>query len=182
MKDKLPPVRRDIETVTSWSDADQALGVLRLVEAELAKVGASFDARIQALQEGKASAARPLQEKKERIEALLQQFGATAKRTLPANKKSMQLVHGKIGWRTGKPSLRFVKSKKATIQLLQSRGLTSCLVTKVELDKDAVKKLSPAERELVGVKLEAAERFFYELSSDPVVAYPDAPNAAEEAS
>lgn len=160
-----------VTTIATWEGADRALGVLRLIAARLDGVNATFDARIQALQEQKAARAADLLEHRKRIEELLEGFAPGARRSMPATRKSMKLVHGVIGWRKSAAKLKYTTSAKYTMQALKARGHTDCVKVKESIDKAALKKLSDTERAHVGVALVSSEVFFYELNGDPIVDY-----------
>lgn len=167
--------RTDIRVVESWEDVDTALGVLRLADAKQATVAASFDARIQMIQEEKQKALQALIDRTERVGALVEAF-VTRRRVDLAGKsatKSRKLVHGIVGFRTGAPKLVFLTSEAATLKLLRARGHTECLVVTESIDKAKVKELPQAERALCGVCVDQEERFFYKLNVDAPVEYPE---------
>jgi phage host-nuclease inhibitor protein Gam len=162
----------EVRVISSWEDADRAMLALRIVEAQIAQEGARFDQAIQEAQERKSKVMGPLQARKERMEKVLEEF-ATANRTSLGSKKSINLVHGRIGWRKGNRKLTFTSSEGTTIRMLKLRSHPECIVVKEEIDKAALKNLPPHELALCGIGSEQKERFYYDLSSDPPIVYPD---------
>lgn len=176
--DQLPQEVRKVET---WEDADRALLALRVTEARISMATAKFDESIQALEEAKSRAVRPLVDRKERMEALLEEFINRARATIKKGAKSQKLVHGVLGFRLGQPSLRFTESKEHTKKLLKIRGHSHCIVVREELDKKAARELPETERALCGMKLVQSESWFYKLHQDPPISYPEVEVSDDEA-
>lgn len=164
-------IQRDIRKVETWQDVDRAMGVLRGTAAELASVGADFDAQIAELEAQKAKAVKPLVDKRARVEALIMDFAGPRRDEL-GKKKSVKLVHGVVGWKLSPKAVAFTHSEQRTIDLAKARGLDSLLKVKTDLDKAAVKKLTAAEQLALGVKITQEERLFVELSESPAIEYP----------
>lgn len=171
-------IQRDIRKIASWQDVDRAMGVLRGCDAELGQISADFDAQIAELEAKKAKAVKPLVDKRARVEALITEFAPTARAEL-GKKKSLKLVHGRVGWKLGSKSVEFVHSEKHTIRIAQARNLVSLLRVRTDLDKSALKKLSTAEQLALGVQVSQVERLYIELSQSPAVEYPAAADDGE---
>lgn len=164
----------EVRVVHEWADADRLLLALRRAEAELVTVGADYDQRIQELQEAKAKALAPIQARIERMDEVLETFGV-ARREDFSGKKSLKMVHGVVGFRSGSDKVVLDRPEAEVIELLTMRGHRDCMEIKTTLVKAALKKLPHTERLVCGIRIEADERFYRKLASDPPITYPGAP-------
>lgn len=174
-----PQLPTEVRVVATWEDLDRALLALRVTEARISETAAQFDQDIQVAQEGKNKAVAPLTARKERMELLIKEFATANRAALGTNRKSIKLVHGKIGFRKGKPKMVFASTEDHTIRLLKLRGHAECIVVKEEIDKAALKNLPPTEKSLCGITQEQGEAFFYDLVTDPPIVYPDVQEATD---
>lgn len=165
--------KKDAAPTRTWEEADQLMGELRQLDAQLAGLNARFDKRIQQVQAAKASAAEPLVKEKEAAEERLLAFMEAHRGELPKG-KSVKLVHGTVGLRRGSPKVAFQGSEEHTLNALKARGQTQCIRTVESLDKAELKKLSPAELRLVGAAIERGEIVYFKLNDDPIIQYPAA--------
>jgi phage host-nuclease inhibitor protein Gam len=163
----------EVRVVDTWENLDRALLALRVTEARIAEVSAKFDEDIQIAQEGKSKAITPLVARKERMEAIIKEFAIENRAALGTGRKSIKLVHGKIGFRKGKPKMVLSNGEEHTIRLLKLRGHAECVVVKEEIDKAALKNLPVSEMKLCGISQEQSEAFFYDLATDPPIVYPE---------
>jgi len=168
----------EVRVIDSWEDLDRALLAMRVADARIAQEGARYDQVIQAAQEKKSKALSPIQARKERMEVAIKEFAVNHRGDLKG-KKSIDLVHGRVGWRKGHLQLIPSDSEANTIRLLKIRGHVECVVMKEELDKAALKNLPVHERGLCGIKEKQEERFYFDLSTDPPIVYPDSQPEAE---
>lgn len=160
-------------SIDNWEGLDTSLGELRLIRAQLAGVSATFDRRIQVIEEKKSAAAKPLLAKSQELEAAILSFVTAHKGDLGEKKKSRKLVHGTVGMRSSAAKVVFVTSEAATMAALRARGQTQCVVVEESVSKTECKKLPPHEMRLAGIELKRDESAFYELTSSPIVEYPD---------
>ncbi len=161
-------------TITTWEQLDGRLGELRIIKSKLDGVSATFDKRIQAVQEKKSAAAKPFLAEAELLEAAVLAFVAKHKADLGDKKKSRKLVHGTVGFRLTTAKVVFVKGEAAAMAALRARGQTQCVIVEESVSKTECKKLPPHEMKLAGIELKRDEAAFYELTDSPIVEYPDA--------
>lgn len=167
-------VQRDIRTIVSWPDVDRALGALRFLEAEQARIAADYDARVANLQEEKQRALQPLLHRQERIEKLIAEFAEANRGTLKKKSKSLKMVHGTVGWKLASPKIEFVVSEGHTLALAMKRGLDSLFRMVPKLDKAALAKLTTGEQAALAVRIVQGEALYHKLSADPAISYPSA--------
>ena len=170
----------EVKKIESWEDADRALLALRVTTAQIEQVSAIYDQRIQEAQEEKSKALKNLQARKERMEEVLEDFSVTNREGL-GRKKSLKLVHGRIGFRKGAARLEFTRDEAHTQRMLKLRNHDDCLHTATEVVKNAVKKLPDSEMQLCGVTLVQEEKYFYELHADPPITYPEVASGEPQA-
>lgn len=112
-----------------------------------------------------------LVEIKKRIgtETVRAQLWAEANREQFAKKKSLELTHGKIGFRTGNRALHLLSRKwnwKKVLEALQNSRFSRVFVrTVLEVDKETIladRAVTAAELETVGVKVVQEDSFFVE--------------------
>ena len=92
-----------------------------------------------------------------------------------ATRKSIELVHGTIGFRTNPPAVKQISGVKAehTVDLLRRNDQLCYLRVKSELDKEAILldhasgKLGVQELAEIGLKIVQAETFFADVRKDP---------------
>lgn len=170
-------MQRDIRKVVDWPTADTALGVLRLVDAELAQVQAEYDEQIQQIEAAKRKAVAPLQKKRDRVEELVIDFAETQKGQLPKKARSIKLVHGTVGWRKGAVTVTLIGDEEHTIEQLKARGQFQCVVTTENLDKSEVKKLPASVARQCGITITQTDRLYYKLKNEPIPEYPEVDEA-----
>jgi len=96
-----------------------------------------------------------------------------------ANRKSLDLLHGALGYRTGQPALRCLRGVRWEDVLSQLRTLAMGQYIRVreEADKEALLSarhtLGDDRLEALGLRVEQAERFFV----DPRIEQPETPAA-----
>jgi len=103
---------REKKVVHSGVTSEQmetAFGEYAVADAKVAKINATIDVQMTAIRKKYADEIGRLNETKEKAFAVLQTFALENKDTLFAKKKSMESVHGTIGFRTGTPKLKTLK-------------------------------------------------------------------------
>lgn len=164
----------EVRAISTWEDLDRALLAMRVTEARIVETSARYDQAIQTAQEEKSRSLAPLTSRKERMEALIKGFVEEHREGLKG-KKSIKMVHGKVGFRLGNAKTLFASGEEHTIKMLKLRGHIECVVVKEEIDSAALKNLPPSEKGLCGIAVEQRERFYYDLASDPPIVYPAIP-------
>jgi len=172
--------RRELRVLHEWPDVDHLLLALRMADTEIAGIEVTFDAQLQIIQEGKQAALEAVQARKARMEELLETWVEDHRSDYKG--KSKQLVHGRVGHRSGAPKVDMPKGEAFTLARVQTRGHGECFVTTPKLDKKGLKKLTPAEQALCGVVVSRSEAFFYKLSKSPGIVYPEISDQQAKAS
>lgn len=172
-------LRTNITEIHNWQDVDVALGCLRLLDSQIERINAEQDIEIQKIQEAKKRRTTPLTDRKNSIEQLLEEF-VSAHRADWGGKKSLKVVHGKVGFRWATPKVELTLDDATVIQRLKAHGQTQCVDTKETMNKTAIKKVPEAILSTCGVKVIQEERFYYELNKDEAVEYPETFEEDEE--
>lgn len=141
--------KKVIVTGVSREEADEAFGVYATADAEISKINASMELQFAKIREKNAERLTLLQAERESAFEVLQAYAVENKDSLFAKKKSLELTHGVIGFRTGTPKLKTLKGFTwASALELVRRFLGFAYVRTVdELAKDRLL----ADRELEGV-------------------------------
>lgn len=147
--------------------AEQYFGDYAKADAKTQKIQAEMDVQITKIREKYQDKLAELGEQKEEAMEKLMHF-AQSKPELFSKKKSLEMVHGTLGFRTGTPALKTIKGFTwASVTEMLKEFLPS-YVRKVE-EADKAKLLSDRENEEVnalftkcGIKVEQTETFYLE--------------------
>ena len=170
MQKPTPPAK----PVKNRNDAEQLLGAiakdtgdLKILNDNLAVELTRARLRLQFLRED-------LEKRLKENYALLEQFAVSQRKTVFAEKKSLVLAHGTIGFRTGPPQLKLLSRWTWDKVLL---GLTGAWVkyvrNKPDVNRQAIladaaaepRQITDAALSKMGVKVFQAEAFYLELKS-----------------
>lgn len=134
------------------------------MEVEITKVRAKYEGRLE-------NVASDIVKQLEIIEA----YCLENKNELFSKKRSMETLHGTVGFRMGTPMLKLLKGVKWKDVLVKLKGIAPLFVrTKEEVDKDAIID-SRNEQDVVnmlpdlGVFIDQDEHFFVELKKEAEV-------------
>ena len=158
--------RKRIETGTtlqSWDDVDRCLAEIGRIDRELGLIEAGQQESIDHIKTKTKAAAEPLQNKKLGLELAIKDY-AEANRAEFAKVKSRELTFGIIGFRLSTSVV--IKRVADTLQALKDLGLTGCIRTKEELDKDAMRNLPLETLHNVGASLRQVDAFGYEIKRE----------------
>ena len=100
--------KKVVHTGVTSEQMEAAFGEYAAADAKQAKINATIDVQMTAIREKYADELGRLNETKEKAFAVLQTF-ALENKELFTKKKSMESVHGTIGFRTGTPKLKLLK-------------------------------------------------------------------------
>jgi phage host-nuclease inhibitor protein Gam len=103
---------REKKTVHSGVSSEQmetAFGEYASADARLQKINANIDIQMTAIREKYADEIGRLTERKDAAFDVMQAFAMENRDELFAKKKSMESVHGTLGFRTGTPKLKTLK-------------------------------------------------------------------------
>jgi phage host-nuclease inhibitor protein Gam len=158
-------IRLTKTVVASRADAETLLGEIAAETASLNALKAALDSEVTAVRqkfEGQIdSAAKQLEQKS----GLLQQWAESAPEEFDG-KKSIDFLHGRIGFRTGNPALKTLSgwTFKRVLEVIERTFVR----TKEELDKEAIlsaharAELDDKSLRAVGLRVVQEEAFFVE--------------------
>jgi len=101
--------KKIVHTGVTSEQMETAFGEYAKADARLAKINATIDVQMVAIREKYADEIGTLTERKEAAFGVMQAFALENKDELFAKRKSMESVHGTIGFRTGTPKLKTLK-------------------------------------------------------------------------
>ena len=167
--------RTRVETliVTDLAHADQVLAEVAEIDRQLTEAEAELNRKIDELKQAAAKRTDGLSEKREALALALAAFAAYHKGVLFKDRRSIEQVHGTIGFRRSE-ELRTEGRKTTWADVLERIEQAAKATDPEEFDfaggvrskKDVAKevlKLWPTERlSFVGAKLEPKDVFFFE--------------------
>jgi phage host-nuclease inhibitor protein Gam len=140
--------KKVVHTGVTSEQMETAFAEYATADAKLAKINATIDVQMTAIREKYADEMAKLQEKKDKSFDVMQAYAVENKDELFAKKKSMESVHGTIGFRTGTPKLKTLKGFTwASVTNL----LKEFLPTYVRVTEEPAKDKLLADRECVEV-------------------------------
>ncbi len=160
--------KKVIQTGISKEQMETAFSEYATADAQLTKITATIDVQITAIREKYASQIAKLQETKDANFDILQAYAVENKEELFSKKKSMESVHGTLGFRTGTPKLKTLKGFTwGAVTNMLKEFLPSYIRTVEEPAKD--KLLADRDNEevnalfgKVGISVVQDETFFVE--------------------
>lgn len=164
MTKRVKPVL-NVPTVTTLEEADATLARIAARKRELALLDLGLKEDVDALKLKCAEACEPIKQDIQALEQSLMRFGESRKAELFMKKRSRDLTFGVIGFRASSA----VKPMKRTtweqvLGFVRDAGMSECIRTKQEVDKEALRQLPPEKLAAVGCRLEQTDGFFYELN------------------
>lgn len=159
----MPRKRMNTTTLESWDEVDRCLREIGEVDRELGLLEAGQQEAIDGIKAATKAAAEPLQAKKAGLELAIQQY-AEANRAEFVKTKSRELTFGTVSFRLS--SKVVIKRIADTLQALKDLGLSHCVRTKEECDKEAMKQLPLETLHAVGATLKQEDAFGYEIKRE----------------
>ena len=101
--------KKTVHTGVSTEQMETAFGDYAVADAKLQKINATIDVQVTNIREKYADEISRLSDTKEKAFDVMQAFALENKDELFAKKKSLESVHGVIGFRTGTPKLKTLK-------------------------------------------------------------------------
>lgn len=101
--------KKVVYTGVSAEQMEAAFADFATADAKLQKINATMDVKFTEIRDRYSDEIARLTEQKDKAFDVLQAFGMENKEELFAKKKSMESVHGVIGFRTGTPKLKTLK-------------------------------------------------------------------------
>lgn len=160
--------KKVVHTSVTSEQMETAFADYATSDAKLAKINATIDVQMTAIREKYAEDIAKLTDKKEKAFDVMQAFALANKEELFGKKKSLESVHGTIGFRMGTPKLKTLKGFTwASVTNLLKEFLPAYVRVSEEPAKD--KLLADRESEEVcnlfpkiGVAVTQDETFFVE--------------------
>lgn len=152
-------------TITSLEEADAVLAKIAARRRFLAVIENNMNEKIDDIKAEAAVLARPHKTDIAELEAALVHYASVNKPEVFGQRKSLELPFGVIGFRAStKLKLIAKHTWERVLQALADNGLVDCIRIKGEVDKEAMKGLSPEHLKELGCKLVQEDAFFYELN------------------
>lgn len=140
--------KKVVHTGVTSEAMEAAFSEFAIADAKLQKINATIDVQLTAIREKYADDIAKLTDKKEKAFDVLQAFAVENKDEIFSKKKSMDSVHGTIGFRTGTPKL---KTLKGFTWPSVTNLLKEFLPAYVRISEEPAKDKLLADRELEGV-------------------------------
>ena len=101
--------KKVVHTGVSTEQMEAAFSDYAIADAKLQKINATIDVQVTNIRDKYADDITKLTEAKEKAFDVMQAFALENRDELFAKKKSMESVHGVLGFRTGTPKLKLLK-------------------------------------------------------------------------
>lgn len=157
--------RMEGTALNSYKDVDAVLRRIGEIDRDLALAQAATDEAIDKVKQAHKEAAEPLHSIKASLELQLKEF-AEARRIDFQDVRSRELTFGSIGFRRSTSVV--IKKAGDTLSALLALGLTHCVRTKQEPDKEAMRELSTETLASVGAALKVTDAFGYEIKREQI--------------
>lgn len=151
----------------TYEDVDNVLRKIGEIDRDLLLSQAATDEAIDHIKQSHKQRCEPLHAIKADLERQLKEF-AEARRVDFAQVRTRELTFGAIGFRISK-SIQ-IKNVGDTLKALLDLGLTNCVRTKQEPDKEAMRELSRETLTTVGAVLKEVDAFGYEIKREAIPA------------
>ena len=152
----------------TYEQMEQAFGDYALADAQAQGITAEMDKEITKIRERNAEQLAQLQATKDKAFEMMQTYATENRDTLFSPKKSIETVHGVLGFRTGTPKLKTLKGYtwNAVLHLLDKLKpdyvRTKKEVAKYKLRADSDKAKMPALFTEVGIMVDQDETVYVE--------------------
>lgn len=163
-------IRLTRPVVDSRASAEQVLGDFAVLTLERNEQRLEMDRQLTVIREQYEVSITALQKQIEEKAALLNAWLDSNPDELPKGRKSLEMMHGQIGFRTGTPKLKTIlrKTWSQVLDTIKAFGLTQYLRVKEEPNKEALiaditsGALDEADAKKLGVRVDQEESFFVE--------------------
>lgn len=163
-KDKRSKPAIETVKITSLSEADGVLKKISDINANLRKIEAEADIKINEIKEAMKASAEVLLEEKERLEKSLGIYCEYNKGELFGDKKTIELTFGLFGYRQSTS----ISVKKDTLELLKKHGLQEAIAIKEQPNKEVMREWSEEKLALVDAKRVVEDKFWVEAKQNEV--------------
>lgn len=157
--------RKRIEgtALQSWDEVDNALAQIGQADRELQLIEAAANERIEQIRKEMKTKAQSMLDRKSALEATIKEY-CDANRAEFAKVKTKTLTFGEVGYRTSTRIM--IKRVAETLQALKDLAFTSCIRTKEEPDKEAMKALTDEELAEVSAARKVENVFGYTINQE----------------
>lgn len=156
--------------IDTRAKAEALLGEIALPTLERNHCTLDMDRELTTVREHFESPLTAIGKQLEEKTALLEGWAAANPEEFPKGRKSLDMLHGVIGYRTGTPKLKALlrKTWDAVLQTLKAFGLAQYVRVKEEVNKEAIiadsqaGNVDEATLKKIGVTVSQEESFFVE--------------------
>jgi phage host-nuclease inhibitor protein Gam len=156
-------------TIITRARAEEILGELAVLKLEEREQKNELDRELTAARESREAPLLKLTKKIEEKTALLESWASANPGEFPKNRKSIELIHGVIGYRTGTPKLKTLPKWTWDRVLEKLKEMLPEMVrSKEEVNKEGIiaavgeGRLEPESARQLGVTVVQDETFFVE--------------------
>lgn len=161
----MPRTRLITNALTTYDDADQVLRKIGEINRRIEAIEATANDAIDRAKQEAKRACEPHKALRADLERQLKEF-AHAHRADFAERRSRELVFGTLSFRRSTSIV--IKSIGDTLAALKSLGLSQCIRTVEECDKEAMRELSTETLASVGAALKETDSFGYEVKVEDI--------------
>lgn len=146
----------------TWEEVDDHLREIGELDLEIQGVEARLTRDINQLKADADEEVQPVLARRERLEREIQEFASARKDELDG--KTKKLGFGNVGFRQStKVVLRKVDEM---IDTLKRMNLYHCIITKEQVNRDALRQLPDETLKAVGAKRQIKDEFWYEVDRE----------------
>ena len=159
-------------TIMNRNDLENVLGRYAAAVIEADALKAELDRKVNELRAGYEERAAALGKRAEIFFADIEAYLANNPEEIPAGRKSLELLHGTVGYRTGNPTVRLPRGvdEAALCEELCCSGFPEYVRVREEVNREAVLAADDAARESLaahGVKVtQTKDRFYIEIKRE----------------
>lgn len=149
----------------SYQDVDSVLRKIGELDRKLDNIETATNEAIDKAKQAARQSAEPLKATKASLERQLKEFCESRKLDF-AEVRARELTFGVVGFR--KSTSVVIKAVADTLAALKALGLSQCIRTKEEVDKEAMRDLSEETLSQVGASLKVVDAFGYEIKREQI--------------
>lgn len=159
--------RKKIEgtALQTYQDVDAVLRRIGEIDRDIGLIESAHNTVIDQIRADTKAKTEPLQATKAALERQLKEF-AEARRVEFADVRTRELTFGSIGFR--RSTAVVIRKVGDTLAALRALGLSKCIRTKEEPDKEAMKELDTDTLASVGAALTTRDTFGYEIKREAI--------------
>jgi phage host-nuclease inhibitor protein Gam len=165
-------IKKTTIEITTRQQAEEAVGAAGRTQNALNGMRLEMDRKIGSIREQYEGTLDRLQVDLERTVASLEAWASANQDEFPAGRKSIEFVHGTVGFRTGQPKLKTARGSTwdKVAAKIEALGLDRYLRRKTEVDREAIiaarDTLTAGEMLAMGVAVAQDETFYVEPKAE----------------